>query len=105
VEAEPRATSNEVEEASLMPSDPYYETLQWRQLRAARLKLDRNTCVVPGSSQRGTTVAMVGLVAEPAGSAEMRGLRTPFLYRLHETHLTGKVFRDSSRAVWIDLGA
>lgn len=39
-----------------MPGDPYYKTKHWRALRAARLKLDRNTCVVPGCGKRATTV-------------------------------------------------
>jgi 5-methylcytosine-specific restriction endonuclease McrA len=39
-----------------MPSDPYYRSPHWRRLRAARLKLDRNTCVVPGCGKRATTV-------------------------------------------------
>ena len=34
-----------------MPSDPYYRTPHWKRLRAARLKLDRYTCVVPGCGQ------------------------------------------------------
>jgi hypothetical protein len=39
-----------------MPSDPYYQTPHWRRLRAARLKLDRNTCVVRGWGQRAVVV-------------------------------------------------
>jgi hypothetical protein len=39
-----------------MPSDPYYKTDHWRRSRAARLRLDRNTCVVPGCGKRATTV-------------------------------------------------
>lgn len=31
-----------------MPGDPYYKTAHWKQLRAARLKLDGYRCVVPG---------------------------------------------------------
>jgi 5-methylcytosine-specific restriction endonuclease McrA len=37
-------------------ADPYYQTPHWRQLRAARLKLDRHVCVVPGCGHRATTV-------------------------------------------------
>lgn len=39
-----------------MPSDPYYRTPHWKRLRAARLRLDKGMCVVPGCGQRATTV-------------------------------------------------
>ncbi|MGE3918286.1 MAG: HNH endonuclease [Hyphomicrobiaceae bacterium] len=39
-----------------MPSDPYYRTPHWKRLRAARLKLDKGVCVVPGCGQRAVVV-------------------------------------------------
>jgi 5-methylcytosine-specific restriction endonuclease McrA len=39
-----------------MPVDPYYRTPHWKRLRAARLKHDRHTCVVPGCGQRASVV-------------------------------------------------
>jgi 5-methylcytosine-specific restriction endonuclease McrA len=36
--------------------DPYYLSTHWKRLRAARLKMDGNRCVVPGCGQRATTV-------------------------------------------------
>jgi 5-methylcytosine-specific restriction endonuclease McrA len=39
-----------------MPSDPYYSSPHWRRLRAARLKIDRNMCIVPACGQRANTV-------------------------------------------------
>ncbi len=37
-------------------TDPYYRSRHWRRLRAARLKLDNYTCIVPGCGKRATTV-------------------------------------------------
>jgi 5-methylcytosine-specific restriction endonuclease McrA len=37
-------------------TDPYYRSPHWRKLRAARLKLDNGTCVVPGCHTKATTV-------------------------------------------------
>lgn len=34
----------------------YYQTPAWRRLRAARLKLDKGMCTVPGCGQRATIV-------------------------------------------------
>jgi 5-methylcytosine-specific restriction endonuclease McrA len=48
--------------------DPYYRTRHWRQLRAARLRLDRHTCVVPGCGQRASFVDHV--VSRRSGGAD-----------------------------------
>jgi 5-methylcytosine-specific restriction protein A len=45
-----------VEEASLMPSDPYYRTPHWKRLRAAALKRDGGVCVVRGCGQLAVVV-------------------------------------------------
>jgi 5-methylcytosine-specific restriction endonuclease McrA len=37
-------------------TDPYYKSAHWRQLRAARLKMDRGVCVVPGCRQKANIV-------------------------------------------------
>lgn len=39
-----------------MAGDPYYRTPHWKRLRAARLKLDKGVCVVPGCGQRAVVV-------------------------------------------------
>lgn len=39
-----------------MPGDARYHTAAWRRLRAARLRLDKYTCTVPGCSERATHV-------------------------------------------------
>ena len=31
-----------------MPSDPYYRSQQWRELRTQALKRDRYRCIIPG---------------------------------------------------------
>ena len=58
-----------------MPSDPYYRSPHWRRLRAARLKLDRNTCVVPGCGQRANTVDHIRRRRE-GGSDTLDNLRS-----------------------------
>jgi 5-methylcytosine-specific restriction endonuclease McrA len=39
-----------------MPPDPYYKSKHWHRLRAAALKRDHKTCVVPGCGQRAVVV-------------------------------------------------
>ena len=48
--------ATEAGDSNAMAGDPYYSTPQWRQLRAARLKMDRGVCVVPGCGQKANTV-------------------------------------------------
>lgn len=45
------ATSDAHEVASVKAPDPYYRTKHWRDLRAAALRRDLFTCVVPGCNQ------------------------------------------------------
>jgi 5-methylcytosine-specific restriction endonuclease McrA len=51
-----------------MPSDPYYKTKHWRDLRAAALRRDMFTCVVPGCDQ--PAVVVDHIVARRAGGRD-----------------------------------
>jgi hypothetical protein len=46
-----------------MARDPYHKSKHWHRLRAARLKLDNYTCIVPGCGKRATTVVSANTIA------------------------------------------
>lgn len=46
----------------------FYQSKTWRRLRAARLRIDRGVCVVPGCGKRATTVDHI--VARRAGGPD-----------------------------------
>lgn len=65
-------------------TDPFYRSPAWRRLRAARLRLDRHTCVVPGCGQRAVVVDHV--ISRRAGGADaLPNLRS--LCRYHDNAL------------------
>lgn len=51
-----------------MPANGYYQSPQWRRLRAARLKIDRRTCVVPGCGK--TAVVVDHIIRRKDGGAD-----------------------------------
>lgn len=52
-------------------NDPFYQSRTWRRLRAARLRMDRGVCVVPGCGKKASTVDHV--VARRAGGPDTLG--------------------------------
>jgi 5-methylcytosine-specific restriction endonuclease McrA len=58
-----------------MPSDPYYRTKEWRQLRSHALARDGHLCTVPGCRDKATHVDHITSRAN-GGRNELSNLRS-----------------------------
>jgi 5-methylcytosine-specific restriction endonuclease McrA len=77
-----------------MPSDPYYHTKAWRELRAAALKRDNHTCTVDGCGAKATHVDHIKRRRD-GGVDALHNLRS--LCRLHDGQIKEKA--DGTRAL------
>jgi hypothetical protein len=63
-----------------VPGNPYYRSTHWRELRAARLSLDRNRCAVNGCGARAVVVDHVetrpASLPIPCGADRLDNLRS-----------------------------
>ncbi len=70
-----------------MPSDPFYRTKKWKHLRAAALRRDLYTCIVPGCGQ--PAYAVDHIKARRAGGTDtldnLRSLCKPHDHAVKET--------------------